>query len=62
MAKLPLMFAQLNLTVGAIEDNCDKVLAAAAEADRGQSRSAGLLRAGADRLPAGGICCCAPIR
>lgn len=28
------MLAQLNLTVGAIEDNCDKVLAAAAEADR----------------------------
>ncbi len=35
MAKaLSLMLAQLNLTVGAIEDNCDKVLAAAAEADR----------------------------
>lgn len=30
---LSLMLAQLNLTVGAIEDNCDKVLAAAAEAD-----------------------------
>ena len=35
MAKaLSLMLAQLNLTVGAIEDNCDKVLAAAAEADQ----------------------------
>ena len=28
------MLAQLNLTVGAIEDNCDKVLAAAAQADQ----------------------------
>ena len=35
MAKaLSLMLAQLNLTVGAIEDNCDKVLAAAALADQ----------------------------
>ncbi|MGE6108272.1 NAD+ synthase [Aeromonas sobria] len=35
MAKaLSLMLAQLNLTVGAIEDNCDKVLAAAAEAEQ----------------------------
>ncbi|MBP8040134.1 MAG: NAD+ synthase, partial [Aeromonadaceae bacterium] len=35
MAKaLSLMLAQLNLTVGAIEDNCDKVLAAAAQAEQ----------------------------
>ena len=35
MAKaLSLMLAQLNLTVGAIEDNTDKVLAAAAQAEQ----------------------------
>ncbi|MGL5327153.1 MAG: NAD+ synthase, partial [Aeromonas sp.] len=35
MAKtLSLMLAQLNLTVGAIEDNTDKVLAATAQAEQ----------------------------